>query len=170
MRRRHQIPEPHAMTLATNAHRTDDRRPGSYCSAGSTTADSRFSPTTRVAKRRTGARIPGRHLFSFGTTWNARCASKARSSGSATRSQIGTFMPVRRARASAPGPRRRARLSRAARNSRNDAVTWRIGLPTTHPPASALGGYRLVPETIEFWQRPPEPPTRPPPLHPAPPG
>ena len=89
---------------------------------------------------------------STGSSSSAWCASKAGSRRPAPRSPTPTTPAARSIRASAPGPRRKARSSPRAR------CWW----PT--PPRSAAqhalnpprpphwGGYRLVPDRWEFWQ------------------
>jgi len=105
-----------------------------------------------VAQGQTAWGKPYAALVFIGRICTGRCASKERSNGSAVRSLKPISIPgrgyLRWLQLSRNNPESFHRKGADGRFQTASAITGRSGRPLT----TKWGGYRLIPETIEFWR------------------
>ena len=127
-----------AMTLATA---TADGRPSArmVCCAAPMSVGSRFSRTTRAARRVSSRRIRTLRLSFSGMSSRGRCASKVESNVSRLRNQTGISTVGREAPESAPGPRPRVRSSPPVKSSSRDTMHLKASIRMTRSPGRPTG-------------------------------
>ena len=133
-------------------HRTANRRHVSSSSRGSTSADSSFTRTTKARKVRDLAQNPRAAL----TFYWPQLERQVRISGVAariSRDESRVYFDSRPVGSRiAASLSTRVRSSSVANSWRQNSGDWRRNSATTHPVTRFWGGYRVVPESMEFWQ------------------